>query len=258
MTRLPISVCMISGAEAGRIGRSLESVAGWTTETVVVLNEEVRDDTEKIAHQHGARVFREPWKGFMAQKNSAAEKAGQPWILGLDADEAVSPQLRDELAHLFADAAALESFAAYSCPRLSWFCGRWIRHGDWYPDRVTRLWQKGAATWTGIGIHERLEVKGKTGRLHSNLLHFSNSSINQLLGKIVPYSDPFVEHCLAVGRMAGWLDLTVRPIWKFVRAYFFRLGCLDGWPGLYIAWLGAFSTLTRYTKLREARLKPTK
>src|SRR5512138_210653 len=94
---LPLSVCMISGAEAARIGRALESVAGWAAEIIVVLNTEVADETEQIAAGHGAKVFREPWKGFVGQKNSAAEKAGQPWLLNIDADEVVSPELAREI-----------------------------------------------------------------------------------------------------------------------------------------------------------------
>jgi len=246
---------MISGPEAHRIGRTLESVAGWTSELVVVLNEEARDGTDEIVQQHGGKVFREPWKGFRNQKNSAAQKATQDWILNLDADEVVSPELREEIQRVFANK-QMEQFAAFSFPRLSWYCGRWIRHGDWYPDRVLRLWRRGSATYVGLEIHERLEVQGAIGRLHSDLLHYSNQSINWQLEKIGRYSDPFVSQCLSANRRAGWLDLTVRPVWKFLRAYLFRLGFLDGWPGYYIAWLGAFSTVTRYAKIREAYVKP--
>jgi len=256
MDRLPISVCLISGPEASRIGRALESVSGWTSEIVVVLNEEVQDGTEEIASKFGAKVFREPWKGFRDQKNSAAQKARQEWVLNLDADEAVSPELREEIRRTLGGVGNTGQFAAFSFPRLSWYCGRWIRHGDWYPDRVVRLWRKASAAWGGEGIHERLEVSGAIGRLRSNLLHYSNQSINGQLDKIASYSDPFVSACLAKGRTASWLDLAVRPAWKFVRAYFLRLGFLDGWPGYYIAWVGAFSTVTRYAKVREAGRKP--
>src|SRR3954467_15569212 len=95
--RLPVTVCMVSGAEAQRIGPALESVAGWAAEIVIVLNEEVKDGTEEIAARYGARVFREPWKGFVGQKTSAAAKATQPWLLNLDADERVSPGLASDI-----------------------------------------------------------------------------------------------------------------------------------------------------------------
>jgi glycosyltransferase involved in cell wall biosynthesis len=252
MAKLPVSVCIIAGAEAGRIGRVLQSVSGRAEEVIVVLNEGVNDGTEALCAAQGAKIYREPWKGFVGQKNSVAEKASCPWILSLDADEEVSPALWREIATVLDDTNENQPCAAFDFPRCSFYCGRWIRHGDWYPDRVVRLWRKGSAAWTGIGIHERLEVKGTVGHLRSDLLHYSNPSINWQLDKICRYADPFVRHCLEAGRQVGWLDLTARPAWKFIRAYFFRLGFLDGWQGLYIAALNSFSTLTRYALVREA------
>lgn len=251
---LPISVCIISGAEAHRIGRALTSVAGWTSEILVLLNEEISDGTDKIAEKHGAKVFREPWKGHIAQKNSAQAKASQPWILGLDADEAVSPALRAEIELLFANPASAPQHVAYRFPRCTYYCERWIRHGDWYPDRQTRLWRRGYAHWAGMDPHDRLEVGGSVGRLRSDLHHFTNESINRHVQKIIPFSDEFVRQHIAAGKTASAFDLAIRPLWRFVRAYFFRLGFLDGWPGYYIACLNAFSSVTRYAKLREAAL----
>ena len=254
MNKLPISVCMISGPEAARIHRALASVAGWASEIIVVLNQDVRDDTDKIAASFGANVFREPWKGHVAQKNSAAQKASQPWLLGLDADEEVSPALRAELRQLFNNPQLLSESAAFSMPRCSFYCGRWIRHGDWYPDRKVRLWKRGEARWAGIDPHDKISVEGPVRKLAGELLHYSNQSINQQISKIAPYSDDFVRHCLERERRVSLFDLAIRPGWRFVRSYFLRLGFLDGWPGYYIAWLSAFSTLTRYVKLQEARL----
>lgn len=252
MTRLPISVCMISGPEAGRITRALESVSGWTSELIVVLNEDVADATADIASRFGAKVFREPWKGFTAQKNSAAHKASQDWLLGLDADEVVSPELKQELLALFENPARLNRFSAYSFPRLSWYCGRWIRHGDWYPDRGTRLWRRGRAQWAGGQVHEKLSVDGPVEKLQCNLLHYSRESINAHLRKLIPFSDQFVQQYGGGGRKPGVLELAFRPAWRFIRAYFLRFGFLDGWPGYYIACHTAFSTVVRYAKLREA------
>ena len=249
VNRFPISVCFISGAEAHRIGRALESVAGWTSEIIVLLNEDVRDGTEEIALRHGAKVFREPWKGFLAQKKSVTERATQTWVLSLDADEELSPELRSEIQQTLANPGP---FVAFEFPRCTLYCGRWIRHGDWYPDRVRRLWKKDCGNWTGLDPHPYVEVRGKLGRLRSDLLHFSNESIDRTLAKIAPYSTDFVRNQLARGRTTGFLDLAVRPFWRFFRAYVLRLGFLDGWPGYYIAWMNAFSTVTRYTKVLEA------
>jgi glycosyltransferase involved in cell wall biosynthesis len=243
---------MISGAEAHRIGRALESVAGWTRELVVVLNEEVRDSTDKIVGQYGGKVFREPWKGHIAQKNSALSKASSAWILGLDADEVVSPELRAEIERTLTNAGEAEHFAAFSFPRLCWYCGRWIRHGDWYPDRQVRLWQRGHACWAGIDPHDKLVVDGRIGLLRADLHHYSRESINAHLQKIIPFSDEFVRQQARSGGRPGLIGLAVRPLWRFIRAYFFRLGLLDGWPGYYIACHTAFATMVRYAKLREA------
>jgi glycosyltransferase involved in cell wall biosynthesis len=253
--KLPITACYIAGAEAHRIGKSLESVSAWVSEIVVVLNSEVADGTDKIVESFGGKVIREPWKNFIAQKNSAADKATQPWILGLDADEIVSSELRSEIASVLeCPGSEALSHSAYQFPRCTFYCNRWIRHGDWYPDRVTRLWKRGSAKWVGIDPHASLEVKGTVGRLKSDLLHHSNESIDKQITKIIPYSQDFVAHGLATNRQPRFFALFVRPWWRFVRAYILKMGFLDGWPGYYIASLTAFSTLTRYVKIKEARL----
>lgn len=251
MNRLPISICMVSAAEAHRIGNALASVANWTSELIVVLNEEVTDDTEQIAKSYGAKVIRETWKGMIGQKASAAAKATQEWILDLDADEVVSDELRDEIRLALSDKSLNGQVAALSYPRMSWYCGRWIRHGDWYPDRQNRLWRRGRAHWGGVDPHAKLMVDGEVKKLRSNLLHYSNDSINRQIEKIVPFSDEFMRQHLARNGSTGIFDLAVRPFWRFLRAYVFRAGFLDGWPGYYIAWLNAFSTVTRYAKISE-------
>lgn len=247
---LPVSVCMISGAEASRIGRALESVSGWAAEIIVVLNTEAVDDTESIAKRHGAKVFREHWKGFIGQKNSAAEKATQPWLLNIDADEVVSPGLAREIQEVIC--APEVPHSAYEFPRCTFYCSRWIRHGDWYPDHVCRLWRRGHARWVGQEPHARLEGGG-IGRLRSDLLHYSNETIARQISKIAPYQEGAVRERVASGRSASFAELAFRPWWRFVRAYVFRLGFLDGWQGFYIAGLTAFSTLTRYALIRESR-----
>jgi glycosyltransferase involved in cell wall biosynthesis len=252
---LPISVCMISGAEAERIRRALESVAPLAREIIVVLNAEVNDGTEEIALKFGAKVFREPWKGFTGQKNSATEKATGDWVLGLDADEAVSPDLAVEIRQALGDRGRLNGTAAFSFPRLSWYFGRWIRHGDWYPDRQTRLWRRGQAHWSGIDPHASLEVSGRTVELHGSLHHYTSDTINRQVIKTMNYADDFARYCEVNQRHITGLDLVVRPGWRFARAYIFKLGFLDGWQGYTIAWLTAFYTFLRYARAREAQLK---
>jgi len=256
--RLPVSVCLITSNEARRIRAALESVYGWAEEIIVLMNDEVNDGTDRIAEEFGAKIFREPWKGHIAQKNSAALKASQEWVLGLDADEAVSPALRAEIQKLFARPADLQNFAAFSFPRCSFYCGRWIRHGDWYPDRQTRLWRRRQAEWGGINPHDKLMVNGPVRRLDQDLLHFTNESIAHHLSKIAPFQEVFVKDRQTSGRPVKVFELTLRPFWRFVRAYFLRRGFLDGWQGYYIAKFNAFSTLTKYAMVLEARSTETK
>jgi glycosyltransferase involved in cell wall biosynthesis len=252
---LPLSVCIVASNEAHRIGRTLESVKGWTHEIIVAIDDRVTDGTGRIAESHGARVISQPWRDCATHRNFASAHATQPWLLAIDADEVVPEPLRDEIVAVFRDAGDRPPPAAYSFPRLSFFCGRWIRHGDWYPDRIVRLWRRDAGQWEG-DPHEKLVLQGRVIPLRSDLLHYSNESIDRTLAKIGHFSSMFVRQCQARNRRASWADLAVRPFWKFLRAYLFRLGFLDGWPGYYIAWLGAFSTATRYAKVREAGLQP--
>jgi glycosyltransferase involved in cell wall biosynthesis len=250
MIKLPISVCIIASNEAHRIGNTLKSVRDWTSEIVVVINDNVTDGTDKVVESFGGKVFREPWKGFLNQKNSASEKCTQPWLLNLDADEVVTPELQQEIAAVVTQANA--PCAAYEFPRCAFYLGRWIRHGDWYPDRVLRLWRREAARWGGIEPHTKLEVNGKIGRLRSDLLHFTNENIARHISKIAFNQADFVKRRLAGGKRVTVFELTVRPAWRFLRAYCFRLGILDGWQGFYIAGLSAFSTLTKYAMVCEA------
>ena len=253
--RLPISVCIIAGNEAQRIRRTLDSVQDWTSDSIVVVNEDVSDGTDNIAESLGASVFHEPWKGHVAQKNSAAQKAAQEWILGLDADEVVSPELRDEIHILFSNPEKLKAFAALSFPRCTLYCGRWIRHGDWYPDRQTRLWRRGAAQWGGVDPHDKLLVRGEVGRLRGDLLHYSMVSWEQQIAKTIAYADDFVRHCEQQGKTVSLLELLLRPSWRFWRAFLLRAGFLDGWQGYAIAWMTAFYTFLRYAKAREAQFQ---
>jgi len=249
--RLPISVCLIAGNEAHRIRRALDSVAGWTSEIIVVTDDKVTDSTGGIAASCGAKVFCEPWKGHAAHRNFASRKASQPWLLAIDADEVISEKLRDEIIAEFQNEGGRPLPAAFSFPRLSFFCGRWIRHGDWYPDRKVRLWQRDAGQWEG-DPHEKLVLEGHVTPLCSDLLHYSNESINHTLIKIGQVSSDFVRQCRTRNRRVGWTDLAVRPFWKFIRAYIIRFGFLDGWPGYFIAWINAFSTVVRYSKVLES------
>jgi len=256
MNRLPISVCMVAGNEAHRIRRSLESVADWAGEIVVVTDENVTDATEEIAASYGAKVIREPWQGISGHRNLASAKATQPWLLALDADEVISPALRDEIAQTLTatDAQAKADYAAYGFPRCTLYFGRWIRHGDWYPDRIVRLWRKGQGEWSGM-LHEKLLVQGRVGWLRGEVLHYSMESLEHQVKKTLNYAEIFAQAQTKKGRTVTSLDLLVHPFWRFCRGYLFRLGFLDGWQGFTLSWMAAFYTFLRYARVREMQLQ---
>lgn len=249
--KLPISVCMVSGAEAHRIGRALDSVAGWVSEIVVVLNEEVNDGTAEIIERHGGTVHRHPWQGFREQKNLSQGRASQLWILHLDADEEVSEPLRAEILQFFEG--DHERFAGASFPRKVWFLGRWITHGDWYPDRVLRLYRRDAGRWGGTEEHCKVELRGEEKKLRPDLLHYSNPNTTAYLNKFSYYADLYLKRQTAAGVRWSAPAVVVRSVWRFFRGYVFRLGFLDGYPGFFIAFSTAYSTLFRHTRLYESR-----
>jgi glycosyltransferase involved in cell wall biosynthesis len=246
---LPVSVCLISGAEEARIGRALASVSGWVAEIVVVLNEEVTDGTEAICRRHGARVIRHRWLGFREQKNLVQGHASQPWILQLDADEEVSEPLRAEIIAFFGG--DHERHAGASFPRKVWFLGRWITHGDWYPDRVLRLYRGDAGRWGGSPEHCAVELTGPVTALHSDLWHFSNPTIASYVAKMPYFADLYLERQIASGARWQTLPVVIRCGWRFVRSYVFKRGFLDGYPGFFIAAATAFGALVRHSRLYE-------
>ncbi len=240
---------MISGAEAARIGRALASVAGWTSEIVVVLNEEVRDGTEEIAAKYGAQVVREPWHGFRDQKKIALRLVTQPWVLCLDTDEEVSPELRDSICRFVS--APGERFVGAYFARKVWFLGRWITHGDWYPDYSLRLIKNGCGKWGGSPEHDKIEPDGPVTKLPGDLYHYTNPTISDFVRKINQFSDYYLQRQLEAG--SGWSapSVIIRSVWRFFRAYIFRLGFLDGYPGLFIAVSNAYATFVKHSRLYE-------
>lgn len=249
MKKLPISVCLIAGAEAQRIGRALASVAEWTSEIIVVLNEEVTDGTDKIAAEFGAKVFRHAWQGFREQKNLVLAYATQPWVLALDADEEVSPELRAAIEAFFSG--DHERLAGAYFARKVWFLGRWITHGDWYPDHVLRLFRRDAGRWAGSPEHCKIELRGAEKKLDGDLFHYTNPTIQSYVTKINYFSDIFLERQLEAKARWSAVGTIVRSAWRFLRAYFFRLGCLDGFPGFFIAASTAYATFVRHSRLYQ-------
>ncbi len=245
---LPIAVSMTARNEARNLPRSLGSVRDWVEEIMVVVND-CTDGTEETARNLGAKVFESKWEGYREQKNKALDRATQPWVLCLDADEEVSLELRAEIFRFFETEAAL--FTGGSFPRKTWFMGRWITHGDWYPDRVTRLFRKDAGRWEGTTEHCKVTIGGAVKKFRADLLHFSNPDICSHISKIPFYADTMLKRQIESGLRWSLAESVFRPWWRFFRAYVLRCGFLDGYPGYYIAKATAFATLVRYSRLYE-------
>jgi len=247
---LSLSVVIVARNEAANLPRCLASVTGWTAEIVVALNG-TTDSSAALASAAGATVHTLEWRGFRDTKNAAMALAHQPWLLFLDADEEVSPALRQDL-RAFVGRAESNGYDGARFPRQVWFIDRWIRHGDWYPDYSLRLIRAARGRWSGDAfVHEKLVCEGKVATLPGNLYHYSFPTLSSHVAKINPFADLFLEQSRAKGARFSVKAAVFRPAWRFFRAYILRRGFLDGYPGYYIAWATAFGSLVRYSRLYE-------
>lgn len=239
-----LSVTVITKNEAENIEACLRSVR--FADQIVVLDSGSTDDTIQIARSMGAEVSLSPdWQGFGIQKNRALALANSDWVLSLDADERVTPELQAEIR------ATLEApaFDVYSFPRLSSYCGRYMRHSGWYPDRVTRLFRRHAAQFSDDLVHEKIMTSSKVGQLRSPLRHESFRSFEAVLDKANRYSTAGAQILLNRGKSASLGTALGHGLWTFIRTYFLRLGFLDGRMGLVLAISNAEGTYYRYLKL---------
>ena len=249
-SKVGLSVSLIASNEEKNIGKCLDSVQAIADEIIVVHNDCV-DDTVEIAKSFGAKCFEEKWHGYRDQKNISLAKATKSWVLCLDADETVSPALLSSIKE-FLKREPLDGVDGYVLNRRSFFLGRWINHGDWYPDRKLRLIRNGNATWSGSLVHELLRAKGDVRRMDGDLLHFSYPSMNTFIEKTISFSDLYLQRQLDAKRKWSFFSVFFRPIWRFVRGYFFRMGFLDGFPGFFIAVSTAFATFFKHSRLYES------
>ncbi len=241
---MKISVVLITKNEAHNIRECLESVS-WCDRAIIVDSGST-DGTVELARGLGAQVFETTsWPGFGPQKNLALSKADTEWVLSIDADERVTPALRDEILAAMASGNA----DAYEMPRLSRFCGRFIRHGGWYPDRLTRLFRRGKARFTDDIVHENVIADGPVGRLTEPLLHYTYDDFSQVLRKVDQYSSLGARQAFARGKTASPASAVVHGAWAFLRTYLLRRGFLDGAQGLGVALMNGQASYYKYIKL---------
>jgi glycosyltransferase involved in cell wall biosynthesis len=243
---LKISAAVITLNEERNLPRALASLA--FCDEIVVVDSGSTDRTAEIAEQVGARVFVRGWTGYAGQKNFAAERASHDWILALDADEEVSPELAASIARLREQG---PGSAGYAFPRRARYLGRWIRHSGWYPDAKVRLYDRRKARWTGDYVHESVEVDGPTGRLEGDLLHYTCDSFSRHVQTVDRYTTLAAREMRARGRRPSLVRLLIGPPWTTFRTYVLQLGFLDGFAGLLIAVMAGFYVFCKYVKARE-------
>ena len=242
---LDLSVIIITKNEAANIAACLASVS--FADEIIVLDSGSTDGTVELARSLGAQVHQSvDWPGFGPQKNRALALATKGWVFSIDADERVTPALREELIETL----RAPTSNGYEVLRLSEFCGKPIRHSGWWPDLVLRLFRRQSGKFTDVLVHERVElVDGKAGRLRAHLLHYPFPTLDSLIEKINRYSGDAANMMFAEGKRAGLPMIVVHSMWTFIRIYFLRLGFLDGRHGFVLAVTAASGNFLRYAKL---------
>jgi glycosyltransferase involved in cell wall biosynthesis len=245
--RPTLGVALIALNSEARLAQCLEAVS--FADEIVVVDGGSNDATAAIAEAHGARLLVErAWPGFGPQKNRAVDALSTDWILSIDTDEIVTPELAASIRQAI-DAPRAD---VYALDRLSSFCGHWVRHSGWYPDWVPRLFKRGAARFSDDLVHERLIFDGPDARLDGKLLHYSYEDFETVLRKLDAYSSAGAAQRLAAGQRGGLSRALARGIWAFVRTYLLRGGFLDGRAGFMIAAFNAQTVYYRFLKLGRA------
>lgn len=243
---MKISATIITLNEERNIARAMESLR--CCDEIVVVDSGSTDRTPEIAAKLGARLVDSPWGGYAPQKNLAAERAGNDWILSIDADEALSESLEAEIWQIKKNG---PQYDAYTMPRLAQYLGRWILHSGWYPDRKVRLYHRAKARWAGDYVHESVQVDGAIGHLESDLLHFTCDSLSEHLKSLDRYTTLAAEQLVSQKTHIGWSKLILDPAWTFFRTYFLQRGYRDGVEGLTIAQMASFYNFLKYAKARN-------
>ena len=239
-----VSAIIITKNAGTMIRRCIDSVA-WADETIVVDSGST-DDTAEICREMGVKFsVTSDFPGFGPQKNRALDLATGDWVVSIDADEWITPELRDEMRAAMAKPTA----AAYAVPRRSSFCGRYMKHSGWWPDHVIRLFRRDAARFSDDRAHERLLVEGTTRKLKQPLMHEAISNMDQMLGKMNLYSTASARMLHERGRQASLATAVFHGGWAFFRTYVLRLGFLDGREGFILAVANAEGSYYRYVKL---------
>jgi len=240
-------VLLTARDEEEQLPGALESVVRWASEVVVVVDPRTRDATREVTREVGARVLEHPFESSAAQCNWGLDRCESDWVLVLDADERVTPALREEIGKTLVAPAA----SAYAVRRVNFAFGRRVRFGDWGRDEIVRLVDRTKARFVERAVHGAV-VAPSVGRLAATLEHHTLRSLSQYLPKLHEYALRGAAHLAAEGRRAGPLRILAHAEWRFVRSYVLRLGFLDGGTGFVVAVLGAYGTFLKWAGVWEA------
>ncbi|MHB8743080.1 MAG: glycosyltransferase family 2 protein [Sulfuricaulis sp.] len=240
-----LSAVIITRDAAAPLPECLQSIR--FADDILIVDSGSLDGTRDIAKRHGARFVHRDWLGYGKQKQFAVDRAKYDWVLCLDADERVSP----ELAHRIQEILRAPEFFAYDMARCNRFMGRWLRHGEGYPDPSLRLFHRKHARWSDDPIHEHVITIEPIGRLHGDLLHESETTLAAYLDKQNRYTTLQAEQLHAQGKRVSAVRLLLSPLARFIKFYFLRRGFLDGVPGLIHIAIGCFNSFTKYAKLSQ-------
>ena len=245
VTRQPLSVAIITLNAASQLEECLKSID--FVDDIVVIDSGSTDDTQALAMRYGARVIDQDWLGFGPQKQFAVDSAVHDWVLCLDADERVSPELQTSIKNALKN----PSTGSFRFPRCNRFLGRYLKHGEGYPDWSLRLFDRRQARWSDDAVHEKVETVSPVGELQGDLLHDSAESLSSYLTKQNRYTSLAADMALAAGKRATVGRLALSPIIRFIKFYFVRQGFRDGLPGLIHISIGCFNSFIKYSKMLE-------
>jgi len=243
-----VSVTIVTRNEAARVGACLDSVS-WADE-IVVLDSGSTDGTQDLCRARGAIVIDRPWEGYAAQKNLAIDQTRHAWLLSLDADERVTDGLRDRILEVLASGGPADG---YRIPRRNFFFGKWLRHGDLWPDHQIRLFRRDRGRFNAKAVHESVEVEGEIAELSEPIDHYSYDRVSEFFDRQVRYAALAAEDLATQGKVAGWTDFALRPLFRFLKSYILKSGWRDGREGFLVSVGSAFYVFMRAAFLWELR-----
>ncbi len=249
MQKLPISACIVTFNEEERIADCLKSI-DWCDE-IVVVDSLSTDGTVQICEKFTDKVFQIQWQGYVKQKNYGIDQSTNEWVLCIDSDERISEKLKEEIKDEF-EKGSFSRFDGFYFPRHVFYLGKWINHCGWYPDYSLRLFRKEKGRFGGIDPHDKVHLEGRTKKLKNDLYHFPYKNVESQIQHIQKYSDLYAK--ITPAKTSNYLNLLIKPSYKFFEVYILKRGFLDGIQGFIISVLTSYYMFLKLAKLYEKRL----